>query len=338
MINKRIYQFDYLKAIAILAVITTHITFSFDVTKTVLFPFFIDMAVPIFMIISGYVNACSFDKNQSVRECYSKSVMGRKILAIGIPYILFFILEVIGHKLYNIPFSTTELLYGFLTGGWGKGSYYIFLQLQLLLIFPILLQFLRKTSWWGVGILILIQMIYQWVIAVGRFEEFYRLCLLRCLIFVIAGILLYWYMDRIKIRHLFLLGIIGLLLIAWVSYDSVTHVLFPFRRNTSMPTVVWASFLVCISYQKLKRLPEVVDKCIMKIGQSSLWILLVQILYYRFLHHVQVAIENEVLRVIVNCVVCCSIGILFKEIENLQKRKVANRFIAFSECNVETVN
>lgn len=94
MNNKRIYQFDYLKAFSILAVISTHITFSFDVTKTVLFPYFIDMAVPIFMIISGYVNACSFEKRESLRECYSKNVMGRKLLGIVVPYSVFFYFRV----------------------------------------------------------------------------------------------------------------------------------------------------------------------------------------------------------------------------------------------------
>lgn len=233
----------------------------------------------------------------------------------------FFILEFIGHKLFNVSFSLSELVCGFLTGGWGKGSYYIFLQFQLILLFPILLYFLKKTLWCGVGALVLVQTIYQYIIVVGRFEQFYRLSLMRCMVFVLAGILLYWYEDRIKNRDLFFVGLIGLLLVMWVTYDTGTQMIFPYRRNTSMPTVLWATFLVCISYRKFERLPSVIDKCIMKIGQSSLWILFIQMLYYRFLHDFQESIGNEIFRVIINCAICCGIGILAKEIEDLIKKK-----------------
>lgn len=324
MKNKRIFQFDYLKAASILAVIITHITFSFDVSKTIIFPFFIDMAVPVFMIISGYVNADSFDK-KSIRECYSKSVMGKKIVSISVPYIIFYVLEIIGHKIYDISFTPTELLYGFFTGGWGKGSYYVFLQFQLLLVFPLLLLFLQKTKWCGVGVLVLLQAFYQYAISIGKFENFYRLCILRCMIFVLAGIMLYWYGERIKRYQSFLLAIIGFLLVIWVTYDDRVHIIFPYRSNTSMPTVVWAVFLVYIAYEKLKRLPGVADKCIMKIGKSTLWILFVQILYYRFLHTFQESIENEFLRVIVNCLICCGVGIVAKDIEELIKKKRGKR-------------
>ncbi len=50
-----IKSFDYLKVIAIFMIVVTHLGFSANTRKNLLFPYWIDMAVPIFFIISGYV-------------------------------------------------------------------------------------------------------------------------------------------------------------------------------------------------------------------------------------------------------------------------------------------
>ena len=57
---KRNQFIDVLKGICIIFVIITHYNWSNAARLKYFFPFWIDMAVPIFMIISGYENANCF--------------------------------------------------------------------------------------------------------------------------------------------------------------------------------------------------------------------------------------------------------------------------------------
>lgn len=64
---------DFIKGICILFIIITHFIWDDNERLRYLFPFYIDMAVPIFMIISGYLNALSFNgKNMSkISDAYT---------------------------------------------------------------------------------------------------------------------------------------------------------------------------------------------------------------------------------------------------------------------------
>ena len=55
---------DIIKGIAILAVIITHTSWTKEERLSYLFPFWIDQAVPVFMIMSGYVNSLSYCKKR----------------------------------------------------------------------------------------------------------------------------------------------------------------------------------------------------------------------------------------------------------------------------------
>jgi len=65
--RSRNFSIDLLKTISILFVVITHFAYPSDFRQKLLFPFYIDMAVPIFMIISGYnyYNSCE-SKNQNI--------------------------------------------------------------------------------------------------------------------------------------------------------------------------------------------------------------------------------------------------------------------------------
>lgn len=62
----RVNQLDWLKAFAIIMVLITHTLQSLNIYSDALIigrPFWIDMAVPIFMIISGFTFSMSAEKN-----------------------------------------------------------------------------------------------------------------------------------------------------------------------------------------------------------------------------------------------------------------------------------
>lgn len=57
--SQRYTNLDVVKGICILMAIFTHYDWSDKQRILLLFPFWIDMAVPVFMVITGYVSALS---------------------------------------------------------------------------------------------------------------------------------------------------------------------------------------------------------------------------------------------------------------------------------------
>lgn len=61
--NKRNALLDILKGLCILFIIVTHAGWSDQQILNMLFPFWIGQAVPVFMMISGYLYTKSLEKN-----------------------------------------------------------------------------------------------------------------------------------------------------------------------------------------------------------------------------------------------------------------------------------
>ena len=109
--NQREYFFDILKAICILFVIIAHSGWSTKIEKKLFFPFWIDMAVQIFMIISGYVCAKSLKRNgiQNFEDAYTKKYILGRFIRFTCPFIFVYVAETI---LYLINGQYLESLGG----------------------------------------------------------------------------------------------------------------------------------------------------------------------------------------------------------------------------------
>lgn len=87
-------QVDVLKGMAMLCVLITHFRWPEQYRLIPVFPFIIEMAVPLFMVLSGYTWTLSYRKNgDSVLELYSPEHLVKKILRFTIPYIPIIIIE-----------------------------------------------------------------------------------------------------------------------------------------------------------------------------------------------------------------------------------------------------
>lgn len=62
--SNRIVILDILKFICIVMVIVTHYEWTDEQRRQLLFPYWIDMEVPVFMLISGYLGAMSFERHK----------------------------------------------------------------------------------------------------------------------------------------------------------------------------------------------------------------------------------------------------------------------------------
>lgn len=150
---------DFLKGIGILFVLITHFDWTYQERRSMLFPFWIDMAVPIFMIVSGYICACKFERNHisTLNECYSYRYIIRRIINYTIPFMLTFFVEIMLFWIINSQTpgvvslgivdsdrKLVSLLKLFLSGGNGPGSYYYPLLIQFIFVFPFVYMITKK--------------------------------------------------------------------------------------------------------------------------------------------------------------------------------------------------
>lgn len=128
---------DIIKGICILFVIVTHFSWTEEERIRLLFPFWIDMAVLIFMIVSGYVYTKSFGNNKYYWELYKAKYVLAKFIRFTIPYGMVFVVEfIIEYFVYENNIAEWESL--FLQGGLGPGSYYYPVMIQFIFWFPII--------------------------------------------------------------------------------------------------------------------------------------------------------------------------------------------------------
>lgn len=148
--GERFYHIDFLKGICIIFVIITHCNWEDTEKLKLLFPFYIDMAVPVFMIISGYMYAVSYKKNNinSIGDAYLAKNIINKILRFTIPFSIIFITEQIVYFLQNgqqYSKSILDFIHLFLIGGTGPGSYYYPVMIQFIFVYPVIFFYYKKA-------------------------------------------------------------------------------------------------------------------------------------------------------------------------------------------------
>ncbi len=324
----RTWQFDYLKTFAIIFVIITHIFYYNGVSGIpVLFPYLVDMAIPIFMIVSGYVNALSCSQNiQSGFSFYTFiKYISVRLIPIYVPYIIIYLVEmVLMYFIQGRLVGLHEAIYSFLTGGWGPGSYYVPMMLQLVLCFPFFYILIKRDVISGSTVILGIQFAYEVFVRYAALSEtVYRLIFIRYFVFVWFGMILFYYQDKMKNLFLFCCALCGgsyIFLIAQMHYPLS---IFQYWSGTSMPTVLWAGPMVFFAIRFLKRFPGILDKVTIKTGASTYYIFLTQMIYFQ-LGFGKISTSflcNFVCAILINC----ALGILFsyifgKTIKGMLKR------------------
>lgn len=121
---KRNNFIDTLKGICIIFVVITHFSWSNEERLHLLFPFWIDMAVPVFMIISGYVYAASFERKQinSIESAYKLKEIVNKFIRYTIPYIGIYLAEAVGYLVVKRKADILEMVKVLLGGGMGQAA------------------------------------------------------------------------------------------------------------------------------------------------------------------------------------------------------------------------
>ena len=320
---KRINQFDYLKAMAIILVIITHISLYGPLSgESIIFPYLVLMAVPIFMIISGYMNSMSFEVKEAknFRDFYGIAVLGRKLKSILFPFTLIFILELIFSRFRNDEIIGIKgAIRIFITGGLGPGSYYIPVLVQMIFIAPLIYLIIKKSSLIGSILVLTIQLLLEYLVQITQFSgDIYRLLILRYLVFLLVGTLLYKHKNKVNIFIVVLCMCIGAVYIWQVSYEGYVPFLFRFWTTTAFPTVFWAGGIVIFFIKYVPVFPSTFDRILSKIGSSTFYIYLVQMVYFQF--GFGKCFTNPVVYFSMTILICVVLGLLFGSIQPLLKK------------------
>ena len=327
--QKRNHFVDVLKGICIIFVIFTHASWTDEQRVKLLFPFWIDMAVPFFMLVSGYVYTKSFQKNgiETLDSAYNKKYLLKNLIRYTIPYFIAFMIDFCVQVFLYIRnptgmkrFFVHEIAL-FLQGGNGPGSYYYPEMIQIMFLFPIIYVLVRKYNWKGVLVVALATFFFE----VLKFpymvnEGQYRLLLFRYFMLIAFGS--YYAMNKANRKH-WILSFVGFCFIILLKYTNYSPKIFKWWTGTSMFPVLFIIPIFGFLVEKDINIPP-----LEKIGKASYNIFLTQMVYYCYLYwKIKEVLANVFLNMVASITICVIIGIVFYEIEYRITKTITSKII-----------
>lgn len=313
----RLGHLDLFKGIAIIFVVITHYSWRDETRLRLLFPFWIDMAVPVFMIITGFVHALSYEKRGGTLESsYRLTEILSKWLRYIIPYTPVWIITVICRLLgYGRVFRFEGIIFDIFYGGDGPGSYFFTIMLQVVLLLPLIIWIVKRNPTTGIIFCFFANVIFEILKTLLNMDTgLYRICPFRYLFVLSYGCFLYFYKQQnIKHELSVIIGAVGAIYIVIFNYTNAKPVITGLWTNTS----VFASLILFPIMMILLEKNSLHNKLFEMLGQASFNICLVQMVYYLIADSIaKDYIPYPPLQIAANVLICCFIGVMFHKIEN----------------------
>ena len=271
---------DVLKTVAVIGVILNHTLPDSGKIVSFLYSFGIYMAVPVFMVISGFLFSYVSEKKHtvSVLSWFRPNIFLKRLFTYALPF--FIILA--GECFFLNSWSVEFILKIIPTGGvLASGSYYIPVFFQFLICFPFLYKLSNRPNL-GTAVMVAIWFLFECGMVHLRGGAYlYRLCFLRYLPFVWGGILLWrypWFINLIP-----KLCVLSLLYITLLWTHSYQPSLFFGWHATSGLTAGYAVFLVWLFLKVFQKMPPI--PYWLNIGRATWFIFLFQMFFLKFLRH-----------------------------------------------------
>lgn len=289
--NQRNIVFDAIKGVAILLIVITHFNWTDSERMIYGFPFWIDTAMPVFMTLSGYLYAQSFDKHSAVKlkDAYELPVLLKNLLRFILPFALLAPLDVLCGvaKTGNVMSSIKHLA----LGGFGPGSYYVPMMLQFALIFPLLFVVVRKYKRRGVMLLLAFNVAYEWGCSLLEMPVWmsssaafnllgYRILIARYV--GVLGLAIYLSQNKCGMKTSLTLMIGGGMWLVSVCYGGYKPLVFQRWVTTCLPAALFSVGLIMMILRFLqpKHFPDCIIPLVGVVGKSTYEIFLVQKLFY----------------------------------------------------------
>lgn len=321
---KRSGFLDMMKMIFIIFVIITHLSWSNSSLSFFIFPYLIDMAVPVFIIISCYLRSkkierMGFKKFISIPNSLHSfnSIIFAYTVAAVIELILSFIKWQTEGLAYDYLHSFRAFIKWFFWGLGGPGSYYMPIMVQLIFFYPIIFLLVSKLKIFGLLATFLLNLGYEIYVFKTELHPYdYRLWIFRYTFLIGLGI--YFSMSKGRKKDDIIAAILLTIGAVFITINSYIRPfsLFQAWKTTSMLCVPFAYGLV---YFLKKAFGNISYRKAFIIGRASLHIYLVQMIFYGFdgedLLNAAFGFMPTALccifKIIAAIAICVSLGLLF---------------------------
>ena len=241
-----------------------------------------------------------------------------KFIRYMIPFLFIFILEVLTLQIGGqVEFDVFSLLSAFLRGGYGPGSYYYPILVQFVFISPLIYLVIKKYGHTGLVSCFVANGIYEVVqSSIGLSEAYYRLLIFRYIFVIAFGCYLAINKEAINNISLWLCFTVGFTYIIVFKYLGATPVVIKYWVGTSLLASLYILPLFQVIFIDIK------CKILELLGKASYNIFLVQMAYFCVSDAIYELVPNRVLQLIINVLVCCTLGLAFYYVENPVKSAV----------------
>lgn len=315
--KQRIEFLDYLKAVCVIMVIVTH--YDWTDKTTPFFTMLINMAVPVFMIVSGYNFAMSNRRKAEgkLSKMYGWSMIKPKLVRFLVPFFSICLIEI---ALLALEDKSIHPFRIFLLGAYGPGSYYVPVMLQLLVIFPIIYFLVQKNAVLGIALAGMGNLLFEIAVKVFEIDKYYyRLSIGRYLLLIAFGCYLYLHPEhRVKRYQMWTMFLVGLAYIIAVFGFDQELILFDYWKTTAMPVAFYIFPIVILLFRRFyhSTIPGVLGRLFTWIGQASYHIFLVQMVYYHFELGGAIMQAQWYIAVPFNILISVPVGLAFYELDN----------------------
>lgn len=314
---KRNHFLDISKGICALFITVTHFAFSDATRLHLLFPFWIDMAVPVFMLISGYVATMSFRKQgvETIEQAYAWSSIVGKAVRFTVPFFMAWLVEYayIAYASGTLALPIPYLAVHFLQGGEGAGAYYYPLMMQFILVFPLIYFLIERQGFYGLVVTFIgtyVMEVLKIVYQMG--ENTYCLLLFRYTFIIAVGV--YLASSKYKPHTKIALGAFcaGILFLVATQYLGVGTLCINYWIKTSLFGCLYIAPMMGLG---IRRLENLTFAPLELLGRASYNIFLVQKVYYSQAQRMYNLIPGERYDLLGTVVICVALGLVFYVIE-----------------------
>ena len=314
---KRNLNIDFMKTIAILSVILIHMT-STSQELALLAPLHYLLAMPIFMIISGFNSAKSYSyKNYSnVKEYYDWQKLFKKIIKLWIPYSIVFIIQLLIIFISGNQLSLTQLITGFFTGGFGPGGYFMLILIQGILITPLIYKLMEKNNNIGLVTMFVISTVTELMCKIVNINpDIYRILIVRYIFAIAIGI---WMAKNKNIKNylwISCLSILSVIYIVSVQYYGKIYLTEYMWTAEHAPAYFYVSLIVFVGlhFYDLNKLGRI-GIFVTLIGSKSYYIYLAQMIYFMLPITYSDSNIMIVLQIVLGFVACILGGVVLEAI------------------------
>ena len=151
-IKMRNSTIDIVKGLSAIIIVMTYYNIPEKLRFLPIFPFMIDLVVPVFMFISGYVFSLMHKRKNVIdfNAAYSLKIWRSRDVRYTIPYLVIAVIEIVSPR---VSISGDIILDGvkwLVNGTVGYGSYYYPMMIQFLFTFPLIYFLVRNRRSGGI--------------------------------------------------------------------------------------------------------------------------------------------------------------------------------------------